>query len=78
MNAYFLHKIDKARTRTTKYINNKIYKLQKILSITFYGIKHCTFLKLKRMRQKKWGDVYFELMCNLMCSFDSCCFPLFD
>ena len=38
MKAYFfLHKINKAN----KFY--KIYQLQKILSKTFYGIKHCTF-----------------------------------
>ena len=25
------------------------------------------------MRLEKWGDMHFELMCNLMCGFDSCC-----
>ena len=67
MKAYFfLHKINKA------YKFYKIYQLQKILSKTFSGMKHSTFQNWK-MRWKKWGDMYFELMGNLMCSFHSCC-----
>ena len=54
-------------TRSTKFI----LKLQKILSKTFSGIK-----ELKKLREEKWGDMY--LLCNLKCSLNFCCFPLFD
>ena len=52
---------------STKYIDNN-----KICQKLFSGIIHYTFQNCKEC-DKKWSDMYFEPMCYLMWSFDSCC-----
>ena len=41
-------------------------------------INTCIKLYLIFKFYQKWGDMWFELMCNSIYSFDSCCFPPID
>ena len=47
------------------------YSVQNFFLYKLYVV-HVRF-KIAKIQQEKWGDVYFELMCNLKCGFDSCC-----